>query len=170
MKRLVFPILAAVSLAAVCIAQAADIEGTFLLVPQKSDNVVQVVESTVSKMNLFVRSYARKKVSKAAIANKKISIASSGNCISILADDHTLPTTPIDGTRTKYRNHDGDMLDIQMRLYGDTLEQTFITANGSRTNLCELSQDGKVLYMHVVIRSDYFEEPMTYNLVYHKSS
>jgi len=170
MKRLVFSILTTLSLISVSIAQAADIQGTFLLVPQKSDNVAQIVESTVAKMNLFVRPFAREKIVKAARANKKVSIALSGNKISILADDNALPVTPADGTTIMYRNREGNVLALRMRMLGNKLEQTFVTDKGSRTDLCELSQDGNILEMRVIIRSDYFEEPMTYKLVYYKSS
>jgi hypothetical protein len=170
MKRLVFSILTTLSLVSVPIAQAADIQGTFLLVPQQSDNVAQKVESTVSNMNLFIRSFARNKISKAARANQKVSIALSDNGISILADDNLLPVTPTDGTTLTYRNREGDILGLRTRMNGNKLEQTFITDKGSRTNVCELSDDGNILEMRVVIKSEYFDKPMTYKLVYHKSS
>jgi len=169
MKRLIFSILTTLSLISVSIAQATDFQGTFILVPQKSDNVAQIVESTVSKMNFFVRSAAREKISKAARANQKVSIALSGNRVSILADDNALPTTPANGTILMYRNREGNVLSLRMRMYDNKLEQTFITDKGSRTNLCELSQDGNILEMYVVIKSNYFDEPMTYKLVYCKS-
>ena len=170
MKRLAFSVLTTLSLISVSVAQAADIQGTFLLVPQKSDNVAQKIESTVEKMNFFVRSFAKNKITKAARANQKVSIALSGNGVSIRADDNTLPTTPADGTTLMYRNREGDVLGLRMRILGSKFEQTFITDKGSRTNLCELSPDGNVMEMRVVIRSDYFDEPMTYKLVYHKCS
>ena len=169
MKRLVFCILAAFSLILVSNAQAADIQGTFLLVPQESDNVVQKVESTVSSMNMFVQSIARTKVSKAARASKKVSISLYGNKISIVADDNVLPATPIDGTTIHYHNRDGDTMGLRMYMHDNTLEQTFVNEKGSRTNFCELSPDGNRLEMHVIIKSDYFEEPMKYKLVYYKS-
>ena len=170
MKRLVFSILTTLSLISVSIAQAADIQGTFLLVPQQSDNVAQKVESTIAQMNLFVRSFARNKISKAARANEKISITLSGNGISILADDNLLPVTPTDGTTLTYQNREGDVLGLRARMQGNKLEQTFITDKGSRTNVCEISNDGNTLEMRVIIRSDYFDNPMTYKLVYCKSS
>ncbi len=170
MKRQVLCILVTITLfSLVSIAQAADLQGTFSLVLQKSDNIGQAVESTVSTMNVFIRPIARIMITKAAIANKSVSITSSENKLTILADGCKLPTFSMDGTRTKYRSHDGDIIDIRMRLEGNKLEQIFATKNGSMTNLCELSQDGQELAMKVVIRSAYFEIPLTYKLVYQKS-
>lgn len=154
----------------VSIAQAADLQGTFSLVLQKSDNVGQAVETTVSKMNIVIRPFAREMITKAAIASKKVSIKSYGNKLSILADGCQLPTTSMDGTRTKYRSHNGGIIEIRMRLEGNRLEQIFATKNGSMTNLCELSQDGQEMAINVVIRSTYFEKPLTYTLIYQKSS
>jgi len=153
----------------VSIAQASDLQGTFSLLPRKSDNVGQAVESTVSKMNFVIRPFARKMITEAALPNKNVSITSSGNKLSILADGCQLPTASMDGTRTRYRNPDGVMIDMEMRLEGNRLEQIFATKNGSLTNLCELSQDGQELAVNVVIRSAYFEKPLTYKLVYQKS-
>ncbi len=170
MKGWVFFIPTAILLASASIAQATDIEGTFLLVPQKSDNVVQIVESTVSRMNFFIRGIAREKIRKAAVVSHKVSITSSEKGITIHADSRTLPTAPADGTRAKYQSRSGDILDVRMRLEGKTLEQTFESRTGTRTNLCELSQDGNELDMRVVIRSDHLEKPITYKLVYQKIS
>ncbi len=170
MKGRVFFIPAVILLASVSIAQAADIQGTFLLVPQKSDNVVQIVESTVSRMNIFIRGIAREKIRKAAKVNQMVSITSSEKGITIHADDRTLPTAPADGTKAIYQSPSGDILDVRMRLEGKRLEQTFQSQTGTRTNLCELSQDGNELDMRVVIRSDHLEKPITYKLVYQKIS
>jgi hypothetical protein len=169
MKRLVFSIVVILSLTLVSIAQAVDIQGTFVLVPQKSDDVVQKVESTVSRMNLFIRAFAKEKIIKVAKAHKIVSIAVEGNEISIVADDHALPSAPTDGSILTYNNREGDVLRLRTRLDGNKLEQTFLGDKGSRTNICELSEDGNTLEMRVVIKSDYFDEPMKYKLVYCKT-
>ena len=169
MRKLIFSILAILSLTLVSIVQAADIQGTFLLVPQKSDNVVQKVDSTVARMNLFIRPFARDKITKVAKVHKRVSIALTGNEISIVTDDHALPSAPTDGTILIYNNPEGDVLRLRTRLDGNKLEQTFLSDKGSRTNVCELSQDGNTLQMHVVIKSDYFDEPMKYTIVYCKN-
>jgi len=168
-RRLIFSICVILSLTLVSIAQAADIQGTFLLVPQKSDNVVQKVDATVARMNLFIRPFARDKITKVAKVHKRVSIALAGNEISIVADDHALPPAPTDGSILMYHNPEGDVLRLRTRLDGNKLEQTFLSDKGSRTNVCELSQDGNTLQMCVVIKSDYFDEPMKYTLVYCKN-
>jgi len=169
MKIQVFALVTITLMSLISMAQASDIQGTFSLLPRKSDNVGQAVESTVSKMNFVIRPFARKMITEAAIPNKKLCITSSGNKLSILADGCQLPVSSMDGTRTKYLNPDGVMIDMRMRLEGNRLEQIFATGNGSMTNLCELSQDGQELAVNVVIRSAYFEKPLTYKLVYEKS-
>ena len=169
MRKLIFSIFVILSLTLVSIAQAADIQGTFLLVPQKSDNVVQKVESTVARMNLFIRAFARDKITKAARVHERVSIALAGKEISIVVDDNALPPAPTDGSLLIYHNREGDVLRLRTRLDGNKLEQTFLSDKGSRTNVCELSQDGNILQMRVVIKSDYFDEPMKYTLVYCKN-
>lgn len=169
MKMLVCALVTITLMSSVSIAQALDLQGTFSLLQRKSDNVGQAVESTVSKMNFVIRPFARKKITEAAIPNNNISINSSGNKVSILADGCQLPTASIDGSKTKYVNPDGEMIDMRMRMEGNRLEQIFATKNGSMTNLCELSQDGQELAVNVVIQSAYFEKPLTYRLVYQRS-
>lgn len=168
MKRLIFSILVILALTWASAAKAADIQGTFFLVPQKSDNVAHIEESILAKMNLFVRPFARDKIVKAARVHERVSIALAGKEISIVADDHALPPAPTDGSILMYHNREGDVLRLRTRLDGNKLEQTFLSDKGSRTNVCELSEDGNTLEMHVVIKSDYFDEPMKYTLVYCK--
>ena len=168
LKRLIFSIFVMLALTWAPTAKAADIQGTFFLVPEKSDNVAHIEESILAKMNLFVRSFARDKITKAARVHKRVSIALAGNKISIVADDHALPSAPTDGSILMYHNRDGDVLHLRTRFDGNKLEQTFVADKGSRTNICELSEDGNTLEMRVVIKSDYFDKPMKYTLVYCK--
>jgi hypothetical protein len=169
MKRLVLSIFVILSLAWVSVSKAADIQGTFFLVPQKSDNFAHIEESILSKMNFFVRLFARGKISRIARVNKRVSIALSGNEIRIIADDYVLPPAPTDGTIITYLSREGNVMRLQTRLDGNKLEQTFLSDKGSRTNICELSQDGDTLVMHVVINSKYLDTPMKYTLVYCKN-
>jgi hypothetical protein len=169
MRRFVFSIFVILSLTWAPAAKAADIQGTFFLVPQKSDNVAHIEESVLAKMNVFVRPFARDKITKVARVHKRVSIALSGKKISIVADDYAFPPAPTDGTILRYHNREGDVMGLRTRLEGNKLEQTFLADKGSRTNLCELSQDGNTLEMRVVIKSDYFDEPMEYTLVYCKN-
>jgi hypothetical protein len=149
--------------------KASDIEGTFYLVPQKSDNVAHIEESILAKMNFFVRAFARDKITKVARVHQRVSIALSGKEISIVADDYALPPAPTDGTILTYHNREGDLMRLRTRLEGNKLEQTFLADKGSRTNICELSQDGNTLEMRVVIKSEYFDKPVKYTLVYSKN-
>jgi hypothetical protein len=167
-KRLVFLIFVVLPLTCVPTTKAADIQGTFYLVPQKSDNVAQIEESTLAKMNFFIRPFARDKIDKVARVHKTVTIALSGKEISIGAGDYTLPTTSTDGATLTYHNREGDVLRVRTHLQDNKLEQTFLTDKGSRTNVCTLSQDGNTLEMRVVIKSDYFDQPMKYKLVYRK--
>ncbi len=169
MKRFVLSLFVILSLTWAPDARAADMQGTFFLVPQKSDNVAHIEESVLAKMNFFVRPFARDKITKVARVHKRVSISLSGKEISIVADDHAFPPAPTDGTILRYHNREGDVMGLRTRLEGNKLEQTFLTDKGSRTNLCELSQDGNTLEMRVVIKSDYFDEPMEYTLVYCKN-
>lgn len=170
MKKLGFVLLTTAWLSFTSGAQAAEIQGTFSLAPHKSDNVVEVVESAVSRMNFFIRHFAREKIAWAAVANKEVTITSNGDKLIIRADGRRLPVTSADGAPTTYRNRDGDVARVQTRLEGNRLEQIFTTGKGSRTNLCELSNDGREMAMKVVIQSVYFERPIIYRLVYQKSS
>lgn len=170
MKKLVFVLVTTVLLSFTSSAQAAEIQGTFSLAPHKSDNVGEVVESAVAGMNFFIRHFAREKIARAAVANKEVTITSNGDKLIIRADGRRLPVTSADGARTTYRNRDGDVAHVQTRLEGNRLKQVFTTKKGSRTNLCELSSDGQEMAMKVIIQSVYFERPITYRLVYQKSS
>ena len=127
MKRLVFSIFVMLSLTWVPVAKATDIQGTFFLVPQKSDNVAHIEESILTKMNVFVRPFARDKITKVAKVHKRVSIALAGREISIVVDDCTLPLAPTDGSILMYHNQEGDVLRLRTRLDGNKLEQTFLS-------------------------------------------
>ncbi len=120
-------------------------------------------------MSFIIQPFARNKLNRAAKVNNKLLIVLSGKTISVVAGDHALPTTPTDGALVTYRNQDGELVSLQTYLRGNTLEQKFLTDKGSRTNYCRISNDGKTLRMRVIIRSEYFERPMVYTLVYDKA-
>src|SRR5271157_2487086 len=109
MKRLTFSIFLILSLTWVSASKAADLQGTFFLVPQKSDNVAHIEESTLAKMNFFVRGLARDKIAKVARVHERVSIALSGKVIRIVADDYALPPAPTDGTILTYHNREGNV-------------------------------------------------------------
>lgn len=169
MRILVFSVFIISSLSLISYSQAADIQGAFYLVPQKSDNVTRIEDSVLSKMNALIRPFAIQKLNRAAKVHNKLLIVLSGKYISVIAGNDVLPTATTDGTLVMYRNREGDLVSLQTHLQGNTLEQTFSTDKGSRTNYCKLSNDGKTLKVHVIIRSDYFDRPMAYTLVYDKT-
>ncbi|MGC8493845.1 MAG: hypothetical protein ACP5SH_19145 [Syntrophobacteraceae bacterium] len=169
MRTLVFSVFIISSLSLISYSHAADIQGVFYLVPQKSANVTRIEDSVLSKMNALIRPFAIQKLNRAAEVHNKLSIVLSGKYIRVVAGNDVLPITNTDGTLVMYRNREGDLVSLQTHLQGNTLEQTFSTNNGSRTNYCKLSNDGTTLKMHVIIRSEYFDRPMVYTLVYDKT-
>ena len=146
------------------------LDGTYTLDQANSDNINDVIENAVGKMNFLKRLVARGRLKKLNPAYHQVAISSSPNEISITVDNEPTLRTPAKGTPVVWVGPDGGKVNASMQLSGGHLVQTFTSADGRRVNDYTLSPDGRTLTMQVTESSPRLSQTITYKQVYRRVS
>ncbi|PYS71320.1 MAG: hypothetical protein DMF73_11010, partial [Acidobacteria bacterium] len=78
-------------------AQKSGLDGTYILDETDSDNVNEVIEDAVGKLNFVTRDIARGRLKKLNPAYRQVAITSSPNEISVTVDNQPPLRTPAKG-------------------------------------------------------------------------
>jgi len=151
-------------------AQEPGLDGTYILDQTDSDNVNEVIEDAVGKLNFLTRDIARGRLKKLNPAYRQVAITSSPNEISVTVDNQRPLRTPAKGAPVAWVGPDGEKVNASMQLAGRRLEQTFTSADGRRVNDYTLSTDGRTLTMKVTETSPRLPQTITYKQVYRRGS
>ena len=151
-------------------AQEPGLDGTYILDETDSDNINEVIETAVEKLNFVTRDIARGRLKKLNPAYRQVAITSSPNEISVAVDNQPPLRTPAKGTPVAWVDPDGGKVNASMQLAGRRLAQTFTSADGRRINGYTLSPDGRTLTMQVTETSPRLSQTITYKQVYRRVS
>ena len=151
-------------------AQKFGMDGTYILDKTDSDNVNEVIEDSVGKLNFVSRDITRARLKKLNPAYRQVAIAPSPNEISVTVDNQPPLRTPAKGAPVAWVGPDGGKVNASMQLAGRRLEQTFTSADGRRVNDYTLSPDGRTLTMQVTETSPRLSQTITYKQVYRRVS
>src|SRR6476660_2255933 len=132
---------------ALATTEKSSLDGTYTLDQTNSDNINDVIEQAVGKMNILKRLVARGRLKKLNPAYHQVAITSSPNEISVTVDNEPTLRTPANGTPVAWVGPDGGKVNASMQLSGGHLVQTFTSADGRRVNDYTLSPDGRTLTM-----------------------
>src|SRR6476660_10269428 len=146
------------------------LDGTYTLDQANSDNINDVIEKAVGKMNILKRLIARGRLKKLNPVYHQVAITSSSNEISVTVDNQPTLRTPANGTPVAWVGPDGGKVNASMQLSGGHLVQTFTSADGRRVNDYTLSPDGRTLTMQVTETSPQLSQTITYKQVYRRGS
>ena len=146
------------------------LDGTYSLDQANSDNINDVIENAVGKMNFLKRLVARGRLKKLNPVYHQVAITSSSNEISVTVDNQPTLRTPANGTPVAWVGPDGGKVNASMQLADGRLTQTFTSADGRRVNDYNLSRDGRTLTMRVTETSPRLSQPITYKEVYRRIS
>jgi len=162
----------AISLSSSTLAAAREsgLDGTYILDETDSDNLNQVIEDAVGKLNFVTRDIARRRLEKLNPAYRQVAITSSPNEISVTVDNQPPLRTPANGAPVAWIGPDGGKVNASMQLADRRLTQTFTSADGRRVNDYTLSRDGRTLTMRVTETSPRLSQPITYKEVYRRIS
>jgi hypothetical protein len=155
---------------ALAAAQESSLDGTYILDQTDSDNINEVIETAVGKLNSVMRDIARGRLEKLNPAYRKVAITSSPNEISVTVDNQPPLRTPAKGAPVAWAAPDGGQVNASMQLAGRRLAQTFTSADGRRVNNYTLSPDGRTLTMQVTETSPRLSQTITYKQVYRRVS
>ena len=151
-------------------ARESGLDGTYILDQTDSDNINEVIETAVEKLDFVTRDIARGRLEKVNPAYRKVTITSSPNQISVTVDNQPPLTTPAKGAPVAWVGPDGGKVNASMQLAGRRLAQTFTSADGRRVNDYTLSPDGRTLTMQVTETSPRLSQTITYKQVYRRVS
>ena len=151
-------------------AQKSDLDGTYILDETDSDNMNEVIEDAVGKLNFLTRDIARERLKKLNPAYRQVEITSSPNEIGVTVDNQPPLRAPAKGAPVAWVGPDGGKVDASMQLAARRLAQTFTSADGRRVNDYTLSPDGLTLTMQVTESSPRLSQSITYIQVYRRVS
>jgi hypothetical protein len=146
------------------------LDGTYILDETDSDNVNEVIDDAVGKLNFLTRDIARDRLKKLNPAYHQVVIISSPNEISVSVDNQRPLRTPPKGAPVAWVGPDGGRVNARMQLAGRRLAQTFTSAAGRRVNDYTLSPDGRTLTMQVTETSPRLSQPIVYKQIYRRVS
>ena len=130
-------------------AQESSLDGTYTLDQTDSDNINEVIETAVGKLDFVRRDIARGRLEKLNPAYRKVAITSSPNEIDVTVDNQPPLRAPAKGAPVTWVGPEGGKVKASMQLAGRRLAQTFTSADGRRVNNYTLSPDGRTLTMQV---------------------
>ncbi|MFL6354647.1 MAG: hypothetical protein ACJ74Z_22735 [Bryobacteraceae bacterium] len=154
----------------VAAAQESGLDGTYILDQTDSDNINEVIETAVEKLNFLTRDIARGRLKKLNPVYRQVAITSSPNEISVAVDNQPPLRIPAKGVPVAWVGPDGGKVNASMHLTGRLLAQTFTSADGRRFNDYTLSPDGRTLTMQVTETSPRLSQTITYKQVYRRVS
>jgi len=88
-------------------AQKSGLDGTYILDETDSDNMNEVIEDAVGKLNLLTRDIARGRLKKLNPAYRQVAITSSPNEISVTVDNQPPLRSPAKGAPVAWVGPDG---------------------------------------------------------------
>ena len=151
-------------------AQKSGLDGTYILDETDSDNMSEVIEDAVGKLNFLTRDIARERLKKLNPAYREVAITSSPDEISVSVDNQPPLRAPAKGAPVAWVSPDGGKVNVSMQLVGRRLAQTFTSADGRRVNDYTLSPDGRTLTVQVTETSPQLPQDITYKQVYRRVS
>src|SRR5205809_2351184 len=114
-------------------AQESGLDGIYVLDQTDSDNINEVIETAVGKLNFLTRDIARGRLKKLNPAYRQVAITSSPNEISVTVDNQPPLRAPAKGAPVAWVGP-GGKVNASMQLAGRRLEQTLTSADGRRVN------------------------------------
>jgi hypothetical protein len=151
-------------------AQESALDGTYILDETDSDNMKEVIDHAVGKLNFLTRDIARERLKKLNPAYREVVIAFSPTEISVTVDNQPPLRAPAKGAPVAWVGPDGGKVNVSMQLAGRRLSQIFTSADGRRVNNYTLSPDGRTLTMEVRETSPRLSQRITYKQVYRRAS
>jgi hypothetical protein len=143
--------------------------GSYVFRPSASDNVAEVINVAVARMNFVTRPIARGRLRRTNQPYQRIVIGFGNGQVSIAVDRRSPIVTPANGTPVDWAREDGERLKVSTEWANGRLEQTFEAEDGRRINAYSLSPDGRTLTLSVTLTSPRLARPITYKLVYDRA-
>lgn len=136
---------------------------------KQKDKLVEAIEAATEDMNFVTRPIARSRLKDTNTVFGSITIALTGDNISIQRDKQTPIVTPASGAAGKWTSPDDETYTVTQKLTDRKITQNFQAGDGKKTAVYTLSKDGKSLTLTVTVSSPKLPQKVVYSLSYRKS-
>ena len=137
----------------------------YTLLPERSDNVEQVINQVTARMNFLMKPIIRSRLRATNAPYKNIVIVERSDSNAISYDGRAPIRAPADGTAVPWRREDGERFQIWIKREGDVLRHHFKANDGERINEFTWTTSD-TLNLNVTLNSPRLPEPVRYKLVY----
>lgn len=125
--------------------------------------VREAIEAVVREMSALARPIARARLLEANPVPDTLALRSDGKLFTIAYAEESF-TAPLDGTPAHVRTHDGDEMDLRVRVDRATVRQMFSADDKARTNLLRI--EGGKLAVYVQVKATSLPRELVYRLTY----
>jgi hypothetical protein len=151
-------------------SHAADVPGTYVLIPERSDDLNTVINKATARLNFVMRPIARSRLRGTNFAYKDIMIDERPDTIVISYQGRAPVRAPADGAIVPWRREDGEKFQVWMKREGGVLRHHFQADDGERLNEFSWSANQDTMTLSVTLISPRLPEPVRYRLVYLRSA
>ena len=144
------------------------ISGNYILDRERSDDVVQAIQSAVAGLSSDTRLPFARRLRKAAAPAYAIRISIAAGRISIKNDAKPLIVVWTSGESIKWKLEDGQVFDVSGKANGEAVSLIFHAADSERTTVYR--SDGQQLVTETIIISPLLSTPIRYKVVYNRAS
>jgi hypothetical protein len=152
------------------LAQTPNLGGSYALDPGSAGSVGQAIKNVTSQMGFFKRGIAQQRLTETNQPPQRLVITQTTTDITIQPDGGQAIRTSMDGAPVTVTRGDGSQVQVASMWQGATLQRSFTASDGVRVNRYSLDASGATLTMDVQLTSPDLPQPLTYQLVYHRSS
>jgi hypothetical protein len=171
--RLTSPILAALIVLPTA-AHATDLpsglEGRFEYSDDPAERAAreQAIEATAKEVSFVIRPIARSRLRSGTRTAPWIELRANRDEISVQFQGRTPMVASSGGGPATWKNEDGNPVNVQYRMEGQTLVQVLTTPEGSRTNRFTPRPDGGIK-LAIEVASPKLPRPLKYELTYNRA-
>lgn len=131
---------------------------------RQRDHVAAAVERTVQSLPGLFHDIARKRLTDANTIPRGVRISMDGDELVVVYGDNEPQRAPLDGSTRKWRNPQGETIDLKHELRGSKLVQTTWGSGGRRVMVWSFDPERGLLRVQSTMSSPRLPEPVRYRL------
>jgi hypothetical protein len=140
--------------------------GTYVPAHDQHADIEAAIETSVSALNIMVRSIARGRLRDDNVEFGHISVARSATEVAFTFDNGKTIHLPKDGTPVHWVNEHNDESNVTLKETDGQLVQTYQGSGGTRTNTFRWDAAANQLLLDVRTTSPRLPQPVAYTLIY----
>lgn len=142
------------------------VRGTFVLVPEESDDVERAIVEGTKGMGL-TGVIARGRLRDTNPVYRTIAIDAAPDTVTLVFDGEVTLTAAATGEEMEWR-YRGETFRVRTTWESGAVRQLFASADGTRENVTTLDADGVTLRVTTTVRASVLPGPIEYVLVYRR--